>query len=348
MRKRLNNLRKLMREKNIPAFFITRLADIAWLTYFTGSTAYLLVTENEARFITDGRYETQVKEHLPDFWTLEIAKSYQNCFTAHAKGRIVFQKEGTLGLMHLFETGGASVSVEEKDWLAELRIVKDAGELVKLKEEYILAGNAFLDALSKYAYGDPECRWSAILEFNMKLEGASPSFETIVASGARGALPHGVASNKIIHESDAVTVDFGSKRIYNSDYTRVIYQGNDPEIIKIIDTVRTALEVARDLVRPGVKCAILDEAASNIIDKRGYKGFFNHSLGHGVGLEVHELPRISALAEETILKPGMVFTIEPGIYIPSKYGIRLEETVYVTETGCELLSAVLDKYVYTI
>lgn len=182
----------------------------------------------------------------------------------------------------------------------------------------------------------------------MKLNGAkAPSFETIIASGARGALPHGTASEKIIEKGEPVVVDFGAKKEYCSDVTRLVKTGRDTDVDIIADIVYTALHKAKEKIRPGVKCSDVDAAARDYITEKGYGDFFNHSLGHGVGIDVHEKPVFSA-KDDTVLEENMVITVEPGIYLPGKFGVRLEDTIAVKPDGHENLTAVFDKYVYEI
>ncbi len=339
-----------MSEFNIDIFFITKMADIAWLTGFDGSTAYLAIGRDKALFITDGRYETYAKEILSAEWDLEIVKSYSEYFESFAKShkRITMQPCGNVSLYITFRKAGAEVGVDMDDLLQHMRMIKTPAEIAAIRDEYRLAAAAFTSSLGEWRFGQTEKAWAALLEFKMKELGADgPSFETIIASGTRGALPHGVASDKLIETAEAVTIDFGSARMYKSDYTRVIYNGKNKEILKVINTVHDAMRLAIDAVKPGIACSELDSIARKHIASAGYGQYFNHSLGHGVGIEVHEKPVLNAKSED-IVAPGMVFTIEPGIYIPGKFGIRLEDTVVVNETGCELLSSVLDKYVYTL
>jgi Xaa-Pro aminopeptidase len=346
-----------MAKDKINTFFITELPDIKWLSGYTGTTAYLVITADSAVFATDGRYETQCRQTLDGFWELTIVSDYRAFFkqVGEAHSHITVQPNTPAVLMAYLQDAGATVAVDKESITQQLRIVKDAAELSALQAEYELAGRAFLDSLKDWRYDSTELSWAALLEYNMKSAArklnsgtaVGPSFETIVASGERGALPHGTASSRIIRRGDAVTIDFGSTSVYNSDYTRVVYDGNNPEILKIIDIVRQAMEQAIEAVRPGAHARDVDAVARSFIAKCGYKDYFNHGLGHGVGMEVHELPHISPRGT-SILEEGMVFTIEPGIYIPDKYGIRLEQTVYVNSSSCTLLSNMLDKYVYSL
>jgi Xaa-Pro aminopeptidase len=339
-----------MKERSISVFFISKMEDIAWLSGFTGSTAYIVITDEEQLFITDGRYKEQSRLEIGDGWKTTIVRRYGEEFNKVAKTYkdITLQPSTPAYLWDLFAKAKAKVSVDTADSVQELRMVKTPEELEILRGEYNLAGGAFLQALERWQYGQTERHWAAELEYQMKLKGArGASFDTIVASGVRGALPHGVASDKVILNGEAVTIDFGSLTRYTSDYTRVVYNGSDRDILKVINIVREALESAMHAVKSGVYTSTLDKVARDHIEKSGFGEYFNHGLGHGVGMEVHELPSINA-SSDIVLKPSMVFTIEPGIYIPDKFGVRLEETVIVTESSCELLSSVLDRYIYNV
>ncbi len=187
----------------------------------------------------------------------------------------------------------------------------------------------FLQSLDSFKPGVSELLWAAELEKNMKLNGAkSPSFDTIIGSGYRGAMPHGIASDKIVAKGDAVVVDFGSKKEYCSDVTRLVKTGADTNVDLVADIVYTALSKAKDAVKVGVKCSEIDAVARDYIQSKGYGDFFRHGLGHGVGIDVHEKPVFNS-RDETVLEENMVLTIEPGIYLPGKFGVRLEDTIVV-------------------
>lgn len=346
---KINQIRQEMKRNKASCLFITDLADIAWLTGFTGTTAYAAITQSSAIFITDGRYATYAKNMLNDYWELVIVKSYRDFFTKFSKHNKKITIQNTARADLYFQLSqNSTIDIDTADTLLRMRMIKTEKEIHDLKDEYSLAARAFLKSLECWQYGQTEQQWAATLEYNMKMLGArSPSFETIIASGKRGALPHGTASQKIIQNNEAVTIDFGSKRLYNSDYTRVIYSGTDENILNIINIVQEALELSIKNIKPNVKCSYIDKKAREYIDNKGYGKYFIHGLGHGVGCEVHEMPNINSKSD-IIIEKGMVFTIEPGIYIPDKYGIRLEQTVAVNENGCELLSNMLDKYVYKL
>ncbi len=258
------------------------------------------------------------------------------------------QPSCSISISSEISASGVSVYLDEKDFMLKLRMIKDNSEISLIKEQYVLAGKAFLRSLKSFKYETSENSWAAALEYHMRMLGAKkPSFETIVASGVRGAMPHGVASSKKILQNEPIIIDFGSSDKYTSDYTRMVYAGQDEEVLKIIDIVRTALEKAIDNIQAGMTCDQIDNIARSYIAECGYGEYFNHSLGHGVGIDVHELPTIKP-KNDTIIEDNMIFTIEPGIYLPNRFGVRLEQTVFINNGKPDIISTTLDKYVYNI
>ncbi len=160
-------------------------------------------------------------------------------------------------------------------------------------------------------------------------------------------MPHGTASAKKVNENEPVIIDFGSRDIYTSDYTRMIYAGNDEEVLKVIDIVRSALEKAVDSIEEGIMCSDIDNTARSYIEEQGYGSYFKHSLGHGVGIDVHELPVLKPKSD-FLIEDNMIFTVEPGIYLPEKFGVRLEQTVLINNGKPEIISSILDRYVYNL
>ena len=226
--------------------------------------------------------------------------------------------------------------------LDDLRLVKDAEELSILGRSAEIASSSFLAILDKITPGAIERDIALALEFTMKGAGADEkSFDFIVASGLRGALPHGKASGKTIDKGDLVTIDFGVLyQGYHSDETVTLAVGKpDARQKKIYGIVKDAHDRAIAAVRPGVTLKELDVMARGHIEAKGYGSYFGHGLGHGVGLEVHEKPVVS-YKSDGVVEEGMVFTIEPGIYIPGWGGVRIEDTVVVTHDGCSLLTRV--------
>lgn len=345
---RVRSFQAKLKEKNIGAFLVSDLKDICYLTGFTGTAAYMIVTPTDAVFYTDGRYEEQSKQQVGTKAQRVVIPRYSNLFKEECPKykNLVLQKKCELGIAQSIEESGCSVTVDKNDLLLVSRMIKSDDEIALIKEQYNIAGAAFNKSLPSFISGTSEKSWAAFLEYNMKTAGAiGESFETIIASGERGAMPHGVASDKIIQKGEPVILDFGSRNQYTSDYTRMLYSGNDKDVLDVIDIVRSAMLKAFENVRSGVKCAEIDSIARDYISSKGFGKYFNHSLGHGVGLDVHELPVLNSISQD-IIQDGMVFTIEPGIYLPGKFGVRLEETVLIKNGRGEMISRFIDKYVY--
>ena len=337
---RIAAVQRELRSLDIPAVLITNLSDVRYLSGFTGSTAYMLIDLEKAVFFTDGRYSIQAAEEVSEHIIVEIVKDYSSIYTERCAAfkKILLQPSCSINISSKIAAKGVEIYLDEKDFMQKLRMIKDSSEISLIKEQYNLAGKAFLRALKSFKYGTSEKSWAAALEYHMKMLGAKgESFETIVASGVRGAMPHGTASEKKVSENEPVIIDFGSRDTYTSDYTRMIYAGSDSEVFKVIDIVRSALEKAVESIEEGIICSDVDNAARAYIEEQGYGAYFNHSLGHGVGLECHELPFLSN-SNLNNLKEKMVLAIEPGIYVASKYGIRIEDTVLINKLSCEILT----------
>lgn len=347
---RIAAVQKELRSLDIPAVLITNLSDVRYLSGFTGTTAYMLIDLEKAVFFTDGRYSIQAAEEVSENIVVEIVKDYSSIYTERCSvfKKILLQPSCSINISSKIASHGVEIYLDEKDFMQKLRMVKDSSEISLIKGQYNLAGKAFLRALKSFKYDTSEKSWAAALEYHMKMLGAKgESFETIVASGVRGAMPHGTASAKKINENEPVIIDFGSRDIYTSDYTRMIYAGNDEEVLKVIDIVRVSLEKAVESIAEGIMCSDVDKAARSYIEEQGYGNYFNHSLGHGVGIDVHELPVLKPKSD-FLIEDNMIFTIEPGIYLPEKFGVRLEQTVLINNGKAEIISSALDKYVYSI
>ena len=348
MIRRTETLKKILKEKSIPAIFITNLADVSYLSGFTGTTAYMIISHDRCVFFTDGRYTVQARDEVYPHIEKISVKSYKDLFEKEVTKyrRIMLQGECPLSIASAVKSQGTDIIVDSNSIIKTMRMIKDRDEIALIKAQYRLAAEAFKESLSSFKMGLSEIEWAAALEYNIKKKGAKGvSFETIVASGYRGAMPHGCASQKIINKDEPVIIDFGSQKGYASDYTRMIYGGNDKNVTTVINIVREAMLKAIEAVKPGVTSAYLDDVARQHISSFGYGEYFNHSLGHGVGIDVHELPVINSQSNN-IIEENMIFTIEPGIYLPDKFGVRLEETVLVTSYGAEVISSFLEDYVY--
>jgi len=339
-----------MKKAGIVNLLVSSLSDIYYLTGFTGSTAYLFVTAESSVFITDGRYSEQSRQQVTGESEIVIVQDYKQALADHAEAmtKLYVTYDCSLSDFETVKESGSDVQIDSENLIRLMRMVKDEGELEKIKEMFSCAESSFTSSLESFKPGLKEVVWAAELEKNMKINGAkSPSFDTIVGSGARGALPHGIASEKIVEPGDAVVVDFGSKKEYCSDVTRLVMTADDTDVAIIADIVYTALSKAMEKVKAGVKCSEIDAVARDYIADKGYKEFFNHGLGHSLGIDVHEKPVFNP-KDDTVLEENMVLTIEPGIYLPGKFGVRLEDTVVVKKGGCENLTSVFEKYVYKV
>jgi Xaa-Pro aminopeptidase len=232
-------------------------------------------------------------------------------------------------------------SFEEADpLLAQLRMVKDTEEIATMREAIRISEEALQATLDQVRPGQTEMEVQNLLHIELLHMGAhGMGFDPLILSGPRAALPHATAADRTLQPGDCLIIDFGGKiGSYTADITRTVTIGTDnPEWKEIYEVVKEANAAARHIVRPDIKAEDVDRAARGVIEKAGYGEYFTHRTGHGLGLDVHEPPYIVA-GDKTPLQPGMTFTIEPGIYIPGKYGVRIEDDVLITKDGCESLS----------
>ncbi len=340
----INSIRKLLQEKNLEAILIFNPENRQYVSGFTGSAGYVLISENVQLFMTDFRYIGQAQKETDGYEIVEISRD--NPVTDILKD----YDFKTLGIEDDYITYEQFLNFDEKlensklvplkRALVELRSVKSLEEVDKIQKAAAIADKAYEHIIRKIQPGIREIDIALDLEYFMKNLGASKvSFDTIVASGYRSALPHGVASEKTLEKGDMVTIDFGCVyQGYCSDMTRSFVLGQASEKQReIYDTVLQAQVTALEAVKPGKTGKELDESAREIIKNKGYGKYFGHGLGHGVGLEVHELPHVNQLGEKP-MEPGMVITIEPGVYIPEFGGVRIEDLLVVTKDGFKVLS----------
>lgn len=347
---RLRALRAAMSANQIKALLVTHLPDVRWLCGFTGSNAALAVTASKAVMFTDGRYTTQAKQETRAARVVISAKSALKdaCVLLESSAKHAgFDPDHTT--VAAFDTMRSALSGKirrsffsplKAPILSDLRMVKDADELRLMQQGAALGDKLFLSVLPHIAPGTTEAEIAAHLEFAARRNGAEGmSFETIVASGPRSALPHGRATETRVPRNGFITLDFGViLKGYCSDMTRTVCVG------KLTNQERAAYEAVLEsqqagvaAVKPGATCAEVDEASRAVLRKAGLARYFTHSTGHGVGLEIHESPRLAA-GQSLELKPGMVVTIEPGVYLAGKFGIRIEDMVAVTQSGNKLLT----------
>ncbi len=341
---RISKLRSVLQQRNLESILIVKPENRRYISGFTGTHGYVLITMDQAIFITDSRYIAQASKQCIDYDILEHNYEH-NIYSIINKFKLKnmgFEDEFITYDQYLeFENYFNTMTlVPIKGMMNDLRIIKDEKEIQSIKKAASIADQAFTHICS---YVKPEMTEHEValeLEFFMKKKGASSlSFDTIVASGTRSSLPHGVASSKKIEQGNLITIDFGCVyEGYCSDMTRTIVLGKaNAKQKEIYNIVLEAQENALAAIKPGIKGLDVDQIAREIITARGYGENFGHGLGHGVGLEIHEQPTLSPKGN-IILQSGMVVTDEPGIYIPNFGGVRIEDLILVTETGNEILS----------
>ncbi len=337
----------VMRQNRLEALIVTHMPNVHYLCGFDGSAGVLAAVDGKWAFFTDGRYTEQARQQVK-FARVVIAKGPALAAAAkwtHKAGAITVGIEADhisvslrSALKHM---APSKARLRETSGLIEqLRVIKEPEEIERIREAVNL-GTSLLDiALKTVGPGVRETEVAAKIEYAARIAGASGmSFETIVAGGGRSALPHGCASNAAIPRNGFVLMDFGVILThYCSDMTRTVHVGRISAADRdLYNAVREAQQAAIKVVAPGVEIAKVDQAARRVLKRAGLAKYFTHSTGHGVGLEIHEPPRI-ARATKDKLQPGMVITIEPGAYVPGQGGVRIEDMVLVTASGCEVLT----------
>ena len=338
---------------------VTHLPNIRYLSGFTGSSAVVLVSRERSILFTDGRYTEQAKEEVHDAKVVITTKQalpgaadwLARRRGSRAKALAVgieaehFTVADRRRLAHLLPK---YVRLREAPPLIEqARMIKDADELSLIRQAATTGARLFDTALNAIRPEAREIEVAAKIEYAAREAGAvGMSFETIIASGVRSALPHGRASGVRIPGGGFVVCDFGViLHGYCSDRTRTVYVGSaTEEARRIYSAVLEAQLAAIDAVQPGVSVGSVDHAARKVLQKKGLAKYFTHSTGHGVGLEIHEAPRV-AKGQPELLRPGMVITVEPGVYLPGKWGVRIEDMVVVTEHGCEVLDPTQKEFI---
>jgi len=347
---RLRALCRSMREQRIDALLVTHLPDVRYLCGFTGSNATLCVSATRAALFTDGRYAQQANEQTKSARVVisetsalgEACRWLEKCSVKRAYFSPEYVTVAGLEMMRKSIDGRrrSFFAPLETPLVSDLRQSKDEDELKLIGQAAALGCELFEGSLPGIESGVTEISIAAQLEFAARSRGAEGmSFETIVASGPRSALPHGQATQARLPRNGFVTLDFGViLNGYCSDMTRTVHLGEASRRERsAYDAVLEAQEAGVAAVRPGVTCGEVDEAARAVLRKAELDEYFTHSTGHGVGIEIHEAPRI-AKEQKTVLMPGMVVTIEPGVYIAGKFGIRIEDMVVVTDRAQRVLT----------
>lgn len=353
-KERIGKFQKFIKSSNLDAFVIPQraelkhVADVRYFCGFSGDTGLLIVMQKDAYIIVDSRFHTQVKKEAKGvrkvmararaIMELKEIKQFK-----HKNMRFGYDPDTlTVADLNTIKSNLTdALFIETPGAVADLTIIKEKYEIEMIQKSIEIAETALERILGYIKPGMREMEVAAELEYQMKMLGAdNPAFETIVASGYRSALPHGLASTKKIAKGDFVTIDYGaSYKGYISDITRTFVMGKaNARQKKIYNIVLNANKAGIRKVKPGIVGSAVDTAARKVIKKAGYGRYFGHGLGHGIGIYVHVGPSLGPRSTDTLRK-GMVLTVEPGIYIPDWGGVRIEDDVLVTNVGCRVLTS---------
>lgn len=355
--RRINAARRILQENRLDALLVLIAENRRYLSGFTGedtgfaeSAGALFITFEKLVLATDSRFELQACREAPDYeivlYREGLAKELPVILQGHSVRRLGFEgiRVSAMQYRKIREVLNAMDPgielVETENLIENLRVIKTQSEIEVIRKALHLAEAAFREMAVSLKPGITEKQAAWNLEKTLKEAGAEAlSFPTIVAGGPNSAMPHAIPGNRPLLAKEPILFDWGIRlNGYCSDITRTFVIGKpDETFTKVFQTVREAQEMAIAAIKPGVDARAVDDVARSHIDKMGFKGRFGHGLGHGVGLAIHEGPRVSPLSE-AVLKPGMVCTVEPGIYLPDWGGVRLENMVVVTDDGAEVLN----------
>ena len=341
-----------LKKEHLDGLILSSPANISYLADYPSRDSYLIISDHQSVYLTDSRYTEEAKSRLKGIAVKDVSSNplkgiNQVCRQLRLKS-LGFEKRNLSFMQYnkIRKELSDILDLVPTDGLVEsLRQLKSENEVKKIKQATRIAVQAFRFIRDYLKPGIKEIEIAGELERFIRYHGASgASFNIIVASGPNSAFAHHITSERKLKENEPVLVDFGvDYRHYKSDLTRVFFLGKINVLAgKVYQIVRQAQKLAIKAIKPGKTCGEIDGIARGYIESKGYGGFFGHGLGHGVGLEVHEEPRIGR-NQNTRLEPGMVFTVEPAIYLPKKFGIRLEDIVLVTKKGSEVLSGALNK-----
>lgn len=344
---RIRKLISVIRRSDLDAVLINHETDIRYLTAYPAHDALLLVTAHEAFYITDSRYIEEVKKGLRGVTPVQFERSISEqvvlcCRKAHVRRLGVDERYLTMDqYKRLKGFCNKDISIFAANGCVDgLRAVKEPGELKLMREALRLNLKAYRSIKSWLKPGVAEVDILHRLESFILKEGIAFAFDPIIASGLNSAYPHARVTDRKLCRKEPVLIDLGMDyKGYKSDLTRMFFLDTMPTSYRdVLSIVRDAQQEAFKVIRPGVLGKDVDAVVRNYLKKHGLAEHFTHSLGHGVGMEVHEAPRLSVTSND-LLQENMVCTVEPGVYFPGKYGIRLEEMVLVTKKGCEVLSS---------
>jgi len=349
---RLKNVYSQLKQKGLDGLLVSLPANISYLTESLSRDSYLLVSEKENIYFTDSRYIEEARVFLKGKITLNECNGSAFKRIAEVAIDLGLKKVGfeerylpfaEFAKIKEFGHGGFEL-IPTHSIIENKRQLKDATEIEKIKQATKITALALEHIKEFVACGVKEVEVAAEFERFIRYQGArAAAFDTIVAAGPNSSQPHHLSGQRKLKENEPVLIDLGvDYQGYKSDLTRVLFLGKITVLVrKVYDIVLKAQELAIKRVRPGAEMAAIDKVAREYIASKGYGKYFTHNLGHGFGLEIHEDPRISS-NEASAIKPGMTFTIEPGIYLPGKFGIRIEDMILVTNKGCEVLSGAID------
>ncbi len=345
--KRIARVREALRKRNLDALLVSKLANIFYLSGFTGSTAHVVITEENALFLTDFRYREQFYEEvasgyeLIDFYNESLSEKLAGLSKKYNYKKLGVEA-GFLPYSQVEELKASSefVTLPQSTLIEEFREVKDEEEVALISEAVRLVEQVFQELISVVKVGVTEIELAAEFEYRIRKKNVKQaSFSPIVAFGPNSAKPHARYSTQEVIPGVPLTFDLGVSYCgYCSDLTRTVFLGGTSEGWERIHfIVREAKEVAADFGKAGTSCADLDRSARAVIEGQGYGDAFGHGLGHGVGIEVHESPRISKTSKQ-VLKEGSIITIEPGIYLSKQGGLRIEDMYLVEKKGLRRLN----------
>lgn len=348
--KRRAKLRQLIRRQKVDALLVTNFTNVTYLTGFTGDDSYLLVTSDGAILVTDPRYTTQLGDECPGLELLvrdpgdRMLPATAGLISRLGVERLGFEEDSmNCTTRRLLGEELPAVAFEPLPGMVEsLRIIKDKTEIAAIRHAALLAKRALEVVRAAWTPEATENDIARELEYQARrFGGKCLSFDAIIAAGPHAALPHARPRDVVVGDFDFTLIDWGVYApLYASDLTRMVFHKEpSKKMTKVYNTVLKAQLAGIEAIRAGVTCESVDKAARRVIEKAGWGKEFGHGLGHGLGLEVHEAPRLGR-NQETELKAGMVVTVEPGIYLPGWGGVRIEDDILVTKTGYELLSDV--------
>jgi Xaa-Pro aminopeptidase len=346
VKERLERLIKQFDKHDIDGMLLTYGRSLRYVTGYSGSNGCALVTPDERHFITDFRYKSQAREQVKGFEQYiareELFKDLVPLKWFQKKRRLGYESTHVTvqQMLQLKELLPDTELVPVKELVEQISTVKDEGEIDLIRQAVAITDQVYEQILPAIRPGIREVELAAEIEYRMRRQGSERvAFDAIVVSGERSALPHGEPGDRVLQEGDLVTMDYGARvGGYCSDFTRTVVLGKATEKQREIHAVTfRAQEAAEEAASAGKTGIEVDAVARGIIADAGYGDFFGHGLGHGLGLDIHEPPKLSPKSQ-TVLEPGMMVTVEPGIYLPDIGGVRIEDVVVIREDGCEILT----------